>query len=54
MTVTHTSAIPAWMAAAAKPSDPADPPPPEVRVAAKRTSGTPRTAATWAGSTAFE
>ena len=41
--VTHTSAMPAWIAAAASPSAPAQPPPPEVRPAVKRTSGTPST-----------
>ena len=51
MTVTHTSACPDTIAAAAKPRDPAEPPPPEVSEAAKRTSGTPRTEATCAGST---
>ena len=39
------------MAAAARPRDPAAPPPPEVSVAANRTSGTPIMAAMAPGST---
>jgi hypothetical protein len=54
MSVTHTSAIPLTIAADASPIEPAEPPPPEVSEAAKRTSGTPRVAATCAGSHAYE
>jgi hypothetical protein len=54
ISVTHTSAWPETIAAAARPSEPAAPPPPEVRVAANRTSGTPRTDATCAGSHELE
>ena len=54
MSDTTTSAWPDVMAAAANPSDPAAPPPPEVNVAAKRISGTPSTAPTWAGSHELE
>ena len=50
ITDTHTFAMPPWIAAAANPSWPAHPPPPDVSDAAKRTSGTPRIAATSAGS----
>ena len=50
MSVTTTSAMPELTAAAARPSAPALPPPPDVSVAAKRTSGTPSTEATCAGS----
>ena len=39
--MTHTSAIPATIAADPNPIEPAAPPPPEVSDAAKRTSGTP-------------
>ena len=54
ISVTHTSAIPATIAADPNPIEPAAPPPPEVNDAAKRTSGTPSVAATCAGSHANE
>src|SRR2546421_4375883 len=54
ISVTHTSACPDVIAAAAKPSDPAAPPPPDVSVAANRTSGTPRIEAIVAGSHELE
>ena len=46
---THTVAWPLVIAAAARPNEPAAPPPPDVSDAAKRTSGTPRvvSAAIW-------
>jgi hypothetical protein len=51
MRLTTTLANPALIAAAAKPTLPAAPPPPEVSVAEKRISGMPRMPVTEPGST---